>query len=62
MSKENTFRALQDLPLLMGWQCRLGLHKWTVWSTHMRSFDNATLVQYRNCIRCNTTQSIQNPR
>jgi hypothetical protein len=62
MSKENTFRALQDLPLIMGFMCRIGLHKWTVWDIGKRSSDSESTIQYRVCVHCNKMQSNQTAR
>ena len=33
VSKENTFRALKDETLIVdSWLCRVGWHRWEVWS------------------------------
>ena len=50
--KENTYRALKDLPRFVDrWQCRVGWHRWGLWS-NIETLGN-TVMQTRYCVDCN---------
>jgi len=52
--KENTMRALKDLPLFIDrWQCRIGWHRWTKWSDAVESPGGQFILQDRRCVDCN---------
>jgi hypothetical protein len=60
IEKQNTVRALSDLPLLATnqWRCRLGLHEWLLWGD-VRSRTNGGHIyieQFRTCGHCNLAQ------
>ena len=57
MNKENTFRALKDLPPFVDrWQCRFGWHRWGKWSDAKPKGGDLYIQQHRDCVDCNKTQ------
>ena len=56
VSKENTFRALKDQPLLAThqWWCRFGIHGWLPWQAPAKQRRGVYdyIEQYRACGRC----------
>jgi len=61
--KENTFRALKDLPLLAThqWWCRLGIHAWLPWKDPVKNRRGAYdfVEQFRMCGHCNKAERRQ---
>ncbi len=52
--KENTFRALQDDPLLVAsWLCRFGWHRWEKWSDPYVPKGGQNNIQTASCGCCN---------
>lgn len=55
LEAENTFRALQNQPLVetRPIRCWLGWHKWTKYSDPRRSGGSIYIRQGRYCVACN---------
>lgn len=54
MSKENTFRALANKPLIADrLQCRFGWHRWSKWSDPTKDQLIARWTQSKFCVDCN---------
>lgn len=60
VEKENTFRALKDLPALAThqWWCRLGIHSWLPWQDPVKNRRGAYdfVEQFRVCGHCNKAE------
>jgi len=52
MNKEDTWRALKDLPPIMNWKCRLGWHRWTTYTVKERAHDFGTPIAVCQCASC----------
>jgi NAD-dependent dihydropyrimidine dehydrogenase PreA subunit len=52
MTKENTWRALNDLPPIMNWKCRIGWHRWTTYTIHERNHEFMVPIARSNCASC----------
>lgn len=52
MTKENTWRALNDLPPIMTWKCRLGWHRWTTYKIHDRALEYGVPMAKCECADC----------
>lgn len=52
---ENTFRILQEQkPLVTGFWCRFGIHKWTKWGNPYQPNKNGDkYIQNKVCAHCN---------
>ena len=59
MSKDNTFRALQDKEPIpeRPWQCKFKLHRWLKWSEIEKKGGNLYAYQKRYCADCNQAQT-----
>ena len=56
VEKENTARALKELPLLATrqWHCRFGIHTWLKWDNPIsrRLGTYSCILQFRECACC----------
>lgn len=60
MSKENTFRALANKPLIADrWRCRFGWHRWSQWSDPKRDQVIPGWNQSKFCVDCNRFKLIK---
>ena len=53
VEKENTWRALQDEPLLItSWLCRFRWHRWSQWSDPYIPNNGNHNIQVSHCVHC----------
>jgi len=52
---ENTMRVLKSqLPIATHLWCRLGIHRWTVWSEPFQNSGDIFIQrQHKHCVHCN---------
>jgi hypothetical protein len=52
MTKENTWRALNDLKPIQSWKCRMGWHRWSNYAVKDRDHEYQMAYCFCACADC----------